>query len=525
MSSSNLSPRQRMINMMYLVLTAMLALNVSAEILRAFSLINKSLEETSRSVIVKNKELYKSFEDRFQKEPLKSKPYYDKAISVKKNAQSILNFLKETKEIILDKAGTPDGVVNSEDFKTDEDLKRSIDEGNIDISSIVLVDPEGRSPRGLELQKRINDFRKILLSVVDIKDRKSVKIYLDNATDPPGKKINWLQKSFSSMPVAGVVTLLTKLESDVLNSETEVVSYLLNQIDAASYKFDKIESKVLARTNYVLAGQDYEADIMLVAYDTRQELDIRIDGGSKIDVENGVGKYKSRATSEGIKKWGGYISVVSPTSGEITRYPFASEYIVAKPVAVVSPDKMNVLYVGVDNPISISVPGITPENLVPKISGNSSLKGNLGKYVARVNVPGGTVNIDVFAKTSDNKGQQLMGTSIFRVRTVPNPIASVGGLISGNVSSSQFKAQGGLVALLKDFEFDMIFRVISYRVLYLSPRREIEIVSNTGAVYAPSIQKIIRGAKPNDRFIFDDIKVVGEDNVIRKLPSVVYSLN
>ena len=474
-----------MINMMYLVLTAMLALNVSAEILKAFAMINKSLEETSQSVGQKNEALYKAFDDRMAKEPGKAKANFDKAQIVRQKTKELLKFVQDTKDQMVDMGGNKNNKVDDEDF------------------------------------------RATVLKMIPASDRKRIKLYLDEAKDPKegGVTKNWLQSNFGEMPLSGVITLLSKYESDIRNTETEVISFLLSQIDASSYKFDKVEAKIVARSSYVLTGQDYEADIMLVAYDSRQDLDIRLEGGTAVPVENGMGKLKIRATSEGEKTWGGFINVVSPSTGELTRYPFSSSYMVARPAAVVSPDKMNVLYVGVDNPVSISAPGVTPENLMPSISGGGTITGSKGKYIVRVNSPGMNVNVDVRGKSVDGKGSQMLGSTLFRVKAVPDPQATIGGLPPGSVSVSQFKAQGGMIATLKDFDFDMRFDVISFRMLYFAARKDVEPFANTGAIYNGKLQQVIRNSKAGDRFIFDEVKVVGPDRITRKLPPAVYSIN
>jgi len=141
MASAKLSPRQRMINMMYLVLTAMLALNVSAEILKAFAMINKSLEETSLSVGQKNEALYKAFDDRMEKEPGKAKANFDKAQIIRKKTKEILKFVKETKEMMIDLGGNQNQKMDEGDFKVEGGARRVVDDGNIDISSQVLVNP------------------------------------------------------------------------------------------------------------------------------------------------------------------------------------------------------------------------------------------------------------------------------------------------------------------------------------------------------------------------------------------------
>lgn len=527
MASGNASPRQKMINMMYLVLTAMLALNVSAEILKAFAMINQSLEDTNSSIGQKNTALYAAFEKKLADEPGKTKAAYDKAMVVKRESEALLQFIGDIKARMIDMGGNKNGKEDAGDYKTEQGVRTVTEDGNIDISSQLLVNPEGKSALGKELMDKINAYRKAVLAVIPTADQGKVKVYMEEAKDPApatgsGVKKNWLQSNFGEMPLSGVVTLFTKFESDIRNTETEVVGYLLGAIDAASFKFDQLEAKVIAKSNYVLTGQDYEADVLLVAYDSRQALDIRLEGGGAVPVEAGMGRYKVKASAEGQRKWGGFI-VVKDGNGQETKYPFNAEYTVAKPAAVISPDKMNVFYIGVDNPVSISAPGVIPSNLLPSMTAGS-ISGKDGKYTVRVTQPG-TVDVSVRGKGADGKPTPVLGQSTFRVKYVPDPIATVGGLESGQVGTAQFKAQGGMIALLKDFVFDLRFEIVSFRMIYIAPRRDPEVVNVTGPVFSGQAQQIVRNAKPGDRFIFDEVRAVGPDKVTRKLNAVTYGLN
>lgn len=528
MASGSASPRQKMINMMYLVLTAMLALNVSAEILKAFAMINKSLEDTNTSIEQKNAALYKAFAKKLEDEPGKTQIAYDKAMIVKKESDALLTYISGIKAQMIDMGGNKNGKEDDGDYKTEQGVRTVIEDGNIDISSQLLVNPDGKSKLGTELMAKINAYRKAVLAVIPASDQAKVKVYVEETKDPePAKgsavKKNWLQSNFGEMPLSGVITLFSKYESDIRNTETEVVGYLLGAIDAQSYKFDQLEAKVIAKSNYVLTGQEYEADVLLVAYDSRQALDIRLEGGGAVPVEGGMGRYKVKASAEGQKKWGGFIVVKNPGTGEETRYPFNAEYTVAKPAAVISPDKMNVFYIGVDNPVSISAPGVIPSNLMPSMSAGS-ISGSNGKYTVRVTQPG-TVDVSVRGKGADGKPTPVLGQSTFRVKYVPDPIATVGGLESGQVGTAQFKAQGGMIALLKDFVFDLRFEIVSFRMIYIAPRRDPEVVNVTGPIFSGQAQQIVRNAKPGDRFIFDEVRAVGPDKVTRKLNAVTYGLN
>lgn len=515
MAGGKLSPRQKMINMMYLVLTALLALNVSAEILKAFSMINASLETTYTTLSDKNASLYKQFQKKMDDEPGKTKPFYDKAMIAKAETEKLMAMVKSIKDKLTDEAGLLDGKVDEKDYKIEGDHKVMINDGNIDIPSRVLVQ-EGNSKLGLDLQNAINTYRDKMLTLLDEKDKPSFKMPIDAAKD--GKK-KWLVSTFNGLPVIGAYTLLTKYENDLKNTEAEIVKLLLGDIDKNDFKFDQLVAKVIAPSSYILVGQEYTADVLLVAYDSRQNPNIKV-GGSPLKVEAGMGKYSTRASAEGVKKWGGVIEVKAP-DGSTKEYPFEAEYQVAKPAAVVSPDKMNVFYVGVDNPVSISVPGVPLDKVRPSISGGT-ITGSNGKYVVRQEKPG-KVTVTVNAEVS---GKQMnMGASEFRVKYVPNPTATVGGVDPGSVSSANFKAQAGLIAVLKDFDFDLKFKVTKFRMIYLPPRRDPIVRQITGPAFSGDASGFVTGAKPGDKFIFDEIEARGPDNTPRKLAPIIYNIN
>lgn len=523
MAGGKLSPRQKMINMMYLVLTALLALNVSAEILKAFAMINESLDATNISITEKNNALYAQFEKKMKDEPGKTKPFYDKAMKAKEICAGLLAEIEEVKNKMIDQAGNANGKIDDGDFKVEGDMKQILRDDDIDISSRLMAEPQGRKQNGDKFRKTLEDGYDNLMGLINDKDRERIKLHLERPKDPTKKagegKKDWLEGTFAHMPVAGAVTVLTKFESDVKNTETEIISYLLGDIESNTFKFTDLVAKVIAESNYVLVGQPYKADVILVAYDKRQNLDIRVGGGA-LKIEDGIGKYSTTPTSEGLKKWGGNINVKAP-DGKMLSLPFEAEYQVAKPAAVISPDKMNVFYIGVPNPVSISAPGIALDKLRPTITAGN-ISGSNGKYTVTQQKPG-KVMVEVGA---EYQGKQMkMGGMEFRVKFIPDPIPTVGGLVSGNVPTSQFKGQGGIVALLKDFEFDAKFQVTKFRLIYLAPRQDPVVKSANGPLFTPEMQSIIRNSKPGDRFIIDEIKAVGPDQTPRGLSGIGYTLN
>ncbi len=224
----------------------------------------------------------------------------------------------------------------------------------------------------------------------------------------------------------------------------------------------------------------------------------------------------------GPQSYEGVIRLRKP-SGEFKFFPFKAEYNVGKGGVVVSPDKMNVLYIGVDNPISISVPGFDPTKVKGSITQGSLRAGSRkGSYIAQVTRPG-DADIIVSAVTPEGKTKQ-MGKAPFRVKRVPDPVAKVGGQPGGNIKTAKFKAQRGIIADLDNFDFDIRFNVVSYEVIYRAPRADLISTKGSGAAFDTRILNLMNRAKPGDSFVFNDIKAKGPDGTTRKLPSISFEL-
>lgn len=502
------TPRQKMIGMMYLVLTAMLALNVSEEFMNAFKLVNEGLETTTTNFATANKITYDAFESALKNDPAKTKPFYDKALLVQKYTSDLNQYVEELKTKMIEAAG---GI----DEETGDIAKRS----DMEIGVQIMITQKNAA----ELKSRILETRTKLLDLVDPKERSNFNFSLnavDPASDKEGVKKTWEQKNFEGVPVTAAVTILSKIQNDIKNAEADVVTHLLSKIDANDFKFDQLEATVVAPTSYVLVGQPYEAQVFISASSSTQNPEI-IAGGRSIPVENGKGKYKIVPTQEGFVKWGGVINVKGP-DGSIKPYKFEAEYQAAKPTAVVSADKMNVLYIGVDNPLSISAPGVPKEKIRASINGKGTLTGSNGSYIARVS-EAGKVMITVSGEIAKGDVKTLGGME-YRVKRVPDPVAKVGGITSGPLSLSQLKVQRGVFAVLENFDFDLKFNVKSYVVTILRARQDPNRIQVNSAAITPEVQSAMNGLGPKDKVLFDDIIATGPDGSNRRLNSIVISV-
>lgn len=553
--SSGGTPRQKMIGMMYLVLTALLAMNVSKSILDAFVIVNEGLERTNENFDKKNAKLYSDFKGALDKDPNKTKPYYDRAQKAKKLAKELNEYIEKIKKYVIEKTDKKEKAVADTISLKYVDAKDNYDEPtNLLIGSEAATPIDGELT-ALDLKKRVAKYKEEMIKLFDDKklfiptDKKDMEGKLKAGLDLPdgvenGVKAGWEVVNFYHLPLAAVIVNLTALQSQITNAEVDVVSKLLSAVSATDFKFDKLQAKVIAPSSVLIQGDEYKADVLLVAsnstsnpkillcaVDTSKndgETDPRLnknDPGKEIPVSGGVGKYKAGTGSTGEQKWSGVIQVEKPGGGS-NYYPFAASYIVTPPALVVSPTKMNVLYIGVPNPVDISVPGYAPELVTPNISGGSISPDPAKKGSYIVTCPAGSkeANISVSVKQgSANKPMQ--GGYKFRVKPLPDPVAKVGGKESGGViSKSLLLASGGVAAVMKNFDFDLKVTVASYSVA-LNVGGEFKSASATGYNFSGEVSALLAKVKNNGRVIFEDIKVRMPDGTVRTLPPITLKIN
>jgi len=512
------TPRQKMIGMMYLVLTALLALNVAVEVLNAFSLIDSSLRKTTQNTYSKSGEIYTKFELAMQENPIKTKKWKDKADKIKVEAQNLFTYIDSLKYKIVRTIEGPEGDPNNLVKKDDINVP----------GQIMILEKENGKPRGEVLKDKINNFKDFLIDQIDDKKADSSIIgglkntlNTDDITSVDGAKKAWLVANFESMPSAGVMALLSKMQADVRNAESTMLSYLFQNIGGTDIKFNKIEAIVTAPSNYVLMGQPFTAEVFIAASDSTTTPVIKMDGGAELKVENGKGIFTGNTSSPGPKSFGGVIELKQPKTGKILTYPFKSEYTVGQASLVVSPTKMNVFYIGVDNPVDVSVPGVPPGKVSPFITGGGSIVRSGNGYVVRVKSVG-KVNVGA---TADLDGQKKnMGSKEFRVKKVPDPVAKVGGERGGTVSKNWLSAQTGVAAVMENFDFDLRFNVVGFNVSAVLKGGYSEDARSTGAAFTGAQQNLIRSVQSGRKVYIEDIKAKGPDGSIRDLGTLTFKV-
>ena len=471
-----------MIGMMYLVLTALLALNVSKEILNAFVIVEDGLNSTNNNFDGKNGVLYAKFEKAKADNPVKTKPFYDKAQIVRKNAADLCKMVDDIKsDLYLKVQGLPSKQV-ADTFK----LKQLDSKDNYDIPTHYMLgaDPEapGADAHAIPLKNALIKYKKDLTALVPEKEKANLKLGLnteDVYSTNDEKKISWEFNNFDHTTMAATMCILAGLKNDVKNAESDVVNALLKEITANDFSFDKVEPKIVAESNYIISGEEYKADIFMSAHSSTQNPQVLVGNvdssqkpmkiiGTPIDVpvSDGMGKFVVKTGNEGLQEYSGIINVKDP-HGVVKPYPFKASYTVAKPSFAISPTKMNVFYIGVENPVDISVAGAAPQNVVPSISGGGGVIVNKGQghFIVTVKTQG-ECNVGVSIKDPKTNTAKSMGTPMkFRVKIVPNPTTSFAGQIGdGNVSVAEIKNAPGVIANLADFPFELKFPVVSWNM-------------------------------------------------------------
>lgn len=504
------SPRQKMINLMYVVLMAMLALNVSTEVLNGFSIVEESLNRTTANAARENQALYDDFAEQMQKNPAKVKQWFDKSQLVKQMSDSLYNLAADLKLAIVQEADGKDG--DPQNIRNKEDLEAA--------NQVMLAPSRGR---GAELFKAINTYRDRLLTMVT-DDHQKKMIASNLTTDIPKDAMtmgkNWQEYMFESMPAAAAVTLLSKLQSDVRYAEGEVLHTLVSNIDVKDIRVNALNAFVIPNSQTIVRGDKFSAHIVMAAIDTTQVPQIFI-GGREVNLPNGI--YETVTGRTGDFTLSGYIQMQNG-NGELIKRDFEQKYTVVDPSATVSADLMNVLYAGYNNPLSVSVPGVPLNKVQATMSGGTLQPVGPGRYIARPTAVGQNVTITV---TSTNTGRaQQMGQFTFRVRRLPDPTPYIamrddsGSPVrykGGGLSKAQLLAADGIGAAIDDGILDIAFKVQSFETVFFDNMGNAVPMVSEGATFSARQKDTFRKLARNKRFYISRVTAIGPDGISRKL--------
>ncbi|MEZ5017202.1 MAG: gliding motility protein GldM [Flavipsychrobacter sp.] len=513
-------PRQLMINLMYLVLTAMLALNVSSEILHAFKTINRSIKSSNSAIEQKNNQLYDAFNENENQEGQKArvKPFNDRAKQIKAASAEMVSYLEEWKDKVIQQAG---GYDDEGEIKNESD---------IDASTKLLVEDKG----GEELKQKLTDLRNMMLNAIEnpaqrasLEKEMQIKIIEaeKNENNPQG---DWSMAYFNKMPTMAAVTLLSKFQNDIRSSEAMVVQRLFDGAGAEQIKFDAFQAIAIPTPAYALEGQKITAKVFMSAYNRHVKPNVSYSTGQETRVDSGISHWETTATGVGLKTVSGKVSI--DLGGRVEERDYSFEYMVGSTGASIQLDKMNVFYIGVPNPITVSAAGYSLEDISVNIPGatvTENTSAGKGHYIVNV-TKAGKVPADIMAKT-DNGPKKVGGLEI-RVKYIPDPVAKIGGKTGGGLLTNVFKAQSGVVAELEAFDFEARFVVTEFEFSLLPKRGEILGPFPVKSAYLKGprgnkqVEDLINRAKPGDKVFVEEIKGIGPDKRQRKLNSITLRL-
>lgn len=509
MAFTKMSPRQKMINMMYLVLLALLALNVSKEVLKAFHLMEVSFENTSKSHNQQMIAALNGLETLKKDNPLKADFYYDRAIKAKEISLELNDYLYETQAIVEKIGGgrskTDELGVGKPELKNGDDLEKHA-------NYFASLENKGKG-KGAEVREQLTKTRTAMIALLESNNEDSLhqisKNYYDEVAYSPDLMVNdvvnsegvtkkWEEMFLIETPLAAAVTNLARLRNENLNLANAVITRLAKAAGASEFEFDNMKALVNPKSNFVMAGTNYEADILLVAANSQSNYKIKI-GDDFLPLKEGIGKYMAAAKGVGNHQLEG--EIIMPGKDPL---PFKTQWTSFMPSATVSPVNMNVLYVGLDNPVQISVPGIDPNNVIVSMEGGTLKKENGTLFVATVN-GGKEAKVKVSAKMPDGSIKS-MGAMDFRVRYVPKPTAALGALGSGSYSVARIYAQRDVQLYLDDFFFKGVrYQLLSYEMSVLDKHGRIkmnEFDIKTSRITYPRLE-------PGDKIYVGGFKVKG----------------
>ena len=500
------SPRQKMINLMYIVLLAMLALNVSSDVLKGFQLVGDSLRLSTGNSMKENEELYKDFRTQLKANHNKVAPWYEKAMQVKQMSDSLYNLAENLRQAIARETdgadGDPDNLQNKEDLNAAE--------------KIMLAPRKGQ---GENLFNAINSFRNRILHFVSDPRRQAIIASNLNTDVPPGEDNlgkNWQQYMFEQMPSIAACTMLSKLQSDVRKAENEVVHSLLSNIDMKDIRVNELNAYVSAEATTLYPGETFRSHIFMAAVDTTQRPEIYVNG-RRIAAD---GNYNFTVNTPGQYSFSGYI-LMPNAAGDIIRRDFTQKYnVIAPPAgATVAADLMNVLYAGFDNPISVSASGIPNDQITLAMTGGTLTKTGTGKYSARPTQVGSTVTFTVTGQVKGTARQ--MGVFSFQVRKLPDPTAFIqvgtdrfkgGRLAKGTLLGAQ-----GLGAAIDDGLLNIPFKVLSFETVFADRMGNFRPEPSSGPNFTENQRNLMRELRRGQRFYISRVKAIGPDGITRTL--------
>ena len=568
MSGAKETPRQKMIGMMYLVYTALLAMNVSKDILDAFDTVNNGVQTTNITLSQQINQKYAAFEEQYGLDQEKVGPYWEQAQTLRAEAEDLINYTEALKWDLVKKIEekTPAEALEIGLLKSADTLRYGRKIYDVNTSKVksrdnynrpteyMMGNPEGPGNGGkaYELSEKIRHFRGEVVkamgpehiheiglitdSIYGTKDYvmqqtgysenqlKKLPLkgeyygakvsYYPGITDPV--QDSWEYRNFHHTVLVADVTLLNKIISEAQTAELNAVSQLMTNIHAQDFTFDEVGARVFAESGYLLSGQTYKAQAMVTAWKNSQlTARVKLDGGAEKEYTSNAQGVIPLEWNVGVgsHSYTGVIDMLDPTTNQMKEYPFQGAFTVAPPAVSVSATKMNVVYRGIDNPIAVGG-GVGGEISATASSGTLTKTGN-GTYNLR---PGEAAEVTINVTSAGSS----LGSMKFRVKDLPKPEAVIRNVVNGLVSKGALLAANRVEAEMKDFDFDGVhYDVVGYTFRYKTKSGTTkEAKANSGA-FTDEIKNAINQSNVGDMFVFTAIQVRGNDGKTKTLETPI----
>ncbi len=510
MASGKATPRQKMINLMYLIFIAMLALNMSKEVLAAFGIMNEKLEASNAKTTESNLAFLGGLETKASENAEKFGPLLQDAKKIKELSKEYYDYLEGLKTEMME--GTEDpkdyAVMDKSDY-----LDQKFFQG------------DNLAEGGKEFMKRINDYRTQVAAIAPqgIKASVSTRFETGDANGKvekrDGSKQDWINYHYEGFPQVASLAKLTALQADVKATEEDALSAMLAGQLTSEVSMTNYTTLLEQEKSAFYAGEQFAGSVVLGRKDATtkpNEVNLTLDGrklneGADYEIKDGQVKLKVSAGAPGDHEIKGTLVFIQ--DGERTEVPVSSTFAtISKPnAALIAADKMNVVYRGVANPMSISIPGI-PNNKV-RASAPGLKQSSGSKYVMN---PGKGRTVTITASGTLPDGQTVSSKSEFRIKDIPRPAGSVSKQ-TGSAKLPRSNMEIATVgAMLEDFDFDLNLAVSGFK--FKVPGQP--TVSVNGNKLNSNAKSALKRAKRGDAVQIFDIEAYITNNKSYKLKKV-----
>lgn len=508
-----------MINLMYIVLTAMLALNVSSDVLDGFNKVHRGVTKNTSITENRNNIIRQQLLDLSLRNEEKAGEAFRKALHVGTVADSLCNVIDSLKILIAREADGRQGDPNN--LQAAEDL---------DAAAIVMLNP--LKSHGATLRSGIDSYAALVKDLLKTDTVKAFEMSTLLATSENGSNgfsaTSWEREKFDNQPAIAAVTLLSQLQNDIRVAEGETIRHLLNEVDANDMRVNSMQAFVVPATTNVMRGGEFTAQVFLAALDTTDRPRITVNGTSLPPNDNYI---KLKAEGNGTASYEGTVQLQN-IDGTLSSFPFEGTYNILEPMATVSSSLTNVLYAGIVNPVTITVPGI-PLSDISATSTGGSIKRNGSHWDLVPSSPGRNMEINIDANLG-GKSTRVASVSM-RVRRLPDPASFIpykgedGELkkfTGGRPFSKTLLASApALSASIDDGILNIPFNVESFELVYFDSMGNAMIEKSDGASFSQRQHKAIRRMPRGKRVYLTKIRTTGPDGLSRDLPPMEIILN